>query len=192
MVSKVNLQAWARDAFCLCDSHPGEFPGGGNGIPMVHDDELKDSDTGRVFREDGDGSARTRIESTVVMWAYFICVIATPGSPPGGGNGMPMGHGSELKDSDTGRAFREDGDGSARTRIWKYRVDCYRFVRGFPPPMTSIGVHAWIVSVVGDQSGTVVQCSPSRCGCRTNRKAGDRPVLGRRCAPHHAMGAGAR
>ena len=59
------------------------YPLGGNGIPTVHDGELKDSDTGRVFREDGDGSARTRIESTVVMWAYFICVIATPGSPLG-------------------------------------------------------------------------------------------------------------
>ena len=30
------------------------------------------------------------------------------------------------------RAFREDGDGSARTRIWTYRVDCYRFCTGLP------------------------------------------------------------
>ena len=76
MVSIVNLQAWARDAFCLCDSHPGEFPGGGNGIPTVHDGELTDSDTGRVFREDGDGSARTRI------WTYRVdCYRFCYGAP---------------------------------------------------------------------------------------------------------------
>ena len=105
---------------------------------------------------------------------------------------MPMVHDGELMDSDTGRAFREDGDGSARTRIWMYRVDCCHFLlRGSPPPMTSIGVYAGIVSGAGDQSGTVVLCSPSCRGCRTNRKAaGDRPVLGRCCVPPHATGAG--
>ena len=131
----MNLRAWTQDAFCLCDSHPGELPGGGNGIPTVHDGELTNSDTGRVFREDGDGSARTRIWTHRVDCCHFdafrLC-DSHPGESPGGGNGIPMGHGGELKDSDTGRAFREDGDGSARTRIWTYRVDCYCFFTGLP------------------------------------------------------------
>ena len=117
MVSKVNLQAWARDAFCLCDSHPGEFPGGGNGIPTVHDVELTNSDMGRVFREDGDGSARTYRVDCRHFDTYRPC-DSYPGEAPGGGNGIPTVHDGELKDSDTGRVFREDGDGSARTRIW--------------------------------------------------------------------------
>ena len=114
MVSKVNLQAWARDAFCLCDSHSGEFLGGGNGIPTVHDVELTNSDTGRVFREDGDGSARTRIWTYRVDCRHFdtFCLCDShPKEAPGGGNGIPTVHDGELKDSNTGRVFREDGDG---------------------------------------------------------------------------------
>ena len=73
-----------------------------------------------------------RIESTVVIFDAFRLCDSHPGEFPGGGNGIPMVHDGELMDSDTGRAFREDGDGSAMTRIWTYRVDCRYFFYGAP------------------------------------------------------------
>ena len=66
---------------------------------------MTDSDLVRVYGEDGEGSAQTRIELTVIGLTYDNPTIVTPDSD------------SEREDSDTVRAFREDGEGSSRTHM---------------------------------------------------------------------------
>ena len=76
--------------------------------------------------------------------------------------------------SDTGRAFREEGQ-ALPGLVFGHQKSV--FIPRFP---------AWY----GDQSGTAVLCSPSCCGCRT---AGDQFADFRRyCVPPHATGAGQR
>ena len=72
---------------------------------MFCDVRMTDSDLVRAYGEDGEGSARTRIESAVIGLTYDNPTIVTPDSD------------SEQEDSDTVRAFREDGEGSARTHM---------------------------------------------------------------------------